>query len=220
MGVEMAEKKVIDWDAMEPEWRAGITSKQQLSESFGVSRAAIDKHWAKAGIGRDLTAQIRAKADALVTQDAVTREVTAATKIQEKELVEANATLQATVRREQRKDIQRSRKLVMSLLSELEHQTDNMDLLKQLGELMLNPDDKGVDKLNELYQKMISLSSRTGTMKSLADSLKSLVALEREAFGIDGKDEDTDNGNPVVADPQDLARRIAFLLAQSIHKGT
>jgi hypothetical protein len=195
------EKRVIDWEAIEPDWRAGIKSKLQLSEEFGVSRAAMDKHFAKNGIERDLTKKIQAKADALVTQDAVTREVTPATKIAEKEIVEANAELQARVRREQRKDIQRSRTLVMSLLGELEHQTEHKELYDQLGELMFDPDEKGVDKLNEIYRKAMSLQGRTGTIKSLSDSLKTLVALEREAFGIDGGKEDEGAGKrPLKAD--------------------
>jgi hypothetical protein len=194
------EKRVIDWEAIEPDWRAGIKSKLQLSEEFGVSRAAMDKHFAKNGIERDLTKKIQAKADALVTQDAVTREVTPATKIAEKEIVEANAELQARVRREQRKDIQRSRTLVMSLLGELEHQTEHKELYDQLGELMFDPDEKGVDKLNEIYRKAMSLQGRTGTMKSLSDSLKTLVALEREAFGIDGGKEDEGAGKTAKVD--------------------
>lgn len=186
--------KVIDWEAIEPEWRAGVLSKLQISQQYDVSRAALDKHFAKAGIERDLGARIRAKADSLVTQDAVTREVTVATKVAEKEIVEANAELQARVRREQRTDITRSRKLVMSLLAELEAQTGNLDLFERLAELLMDPDgdeeshkDQAAaqSKRWEAFNKAISLSARTGTMKSLADSLKTLVALEREAFGID-----------------------------------
>lgn len=54
-------KNAIDWDAMEPDWRAGIKSKKELSEEHGVSRAAIDKHLAELGIERDLTAKIAEK---------------------------------------------------------------------------------------------------------------------------------------------------------------
>lgn len=190
----MASKPAIDWEAIEPEWRAGIKTKLQLSEEFKVSRAAIDKHFAKAGIERDLTERIRAKADSLVTQDAVTREVTSATKAAEKEIVEANAELQARVRREQRTDITRSRTLVMKLISELEQQTDNLGLYEQLAELLFDPGVEATkeqkaaqDKRLDLFDKVISLGGRTKTMKDLSDSLKTLVALEREAFGIDDR---------------------------------
>ncbi|MFA6904309.1 MAG: hypothetical protein WC236_14640 [Gallionellaceae bacterium] len=178
-------KKTIDWEAVELDYRAGIKSLKVIGAEFGVSDAGILKRAKRDGWTRDLAAKIRAKADAKVSADAVSAEVSALTKVAEKEIVEANAELQARVRREQRADISRSRKLVMTLLGELEETTDSLELYKQLGELLYAPDEKGVDKLNELYQKVISLGGRTGTMKSLADSLKTLVALEREAFGID-----------------------------------
>lgn len=181
----MAAKQSIDWDAVELEYRAGVKSLKAIGAEFGVSDAGILKRAKRDDWTRDLAAKIKAKADAKVSASVVSDEVSALTKVAEKEIVEANAELQARIRREQRTDITRSRTLVMSLLGELEEQTGNLPLYKQLGELLYAPDDKGVDKLNELYHKVISLGGRTGTMKSLADSLKTLVALEREAFGID-----------------------------------
>ena len=68
---------------------------------------------------------------------------------------------------------------------ELEIQTDGIDLLQDLGELMRKENDAGQDKRNDLYNKVIALSGRSSTLKSLVDSLKVLVALEREAFGLD-----------------------------------
>jgi chaperonin cofactor prefoldin len=176
-----------DWGLIEADYRAGIKTLRQMASEHGITEGAIRKRAKREDWERDLEAKIREKADALVRNEAVRSEVREQNRVPEKDIVEANAVLQATIRREQRKDIQRSRKLVMSLLDELEEQTDNRELYKQLGELMFKPDDKGVDKLNELYQKVISLGGRTSTMKSLAESLKTLVGLEREAFGIDDK---------------------------------
>gem|GEM_PF-3359913 len=82
----------------------------------------------------------------------------------------------------------------MKLLDELEFQTDNLELLEQLRELMFSPDDKGIDKRDELFRKVISLSSRSSIAKTLTDALKSTIALEREAFGIDGGKNDADTG--------------------------
>jgi hypothetical protein len=71
------------------------------------------------------------------------------------------------------------------MFDELEFQTGNAELLKGLGELMFQPDENGIDKLNQMYQKVISLGSRTTTVKALAESLRGLIGLEREAFGLD-----------------------------------
>ena len=43
-----------------------------------------------------------------------------------------------------------------------------------------------------LAQKMGALPTRTKTMKELAETLKTLVVLERQAYGLDEKDKSTD----------------------------
>lgn len=210
----MTEKRVIDWEAVELAYRAGVRSLKDIGAEFGVSDAGIIKRAKRDEWVRDLSAKIKSKADAKVSADAVSDSVSALTKIAEKEIVEANAELQARVRREQRKDISRTRKLAMTLLEELEGMTGNNDLLEELGELLRNEDDKGVDKRNDLYSKIIATSGRVDSMKKLADTLKTLIGLEREAFGIDSRFEE-EKTVIVNMDPMDTARRVAFLLAQA-----
>lgn len=184
---EKQPKKKADWDAIEIDYRAGVLTFEEMAAKHGATKGRISQVAKERGWVRDLSAKIKAKADAKLNKDALNKELNAKQAIREDEVVEANAELQARIRREQRTDISRSRKLVMSLLDELEEQTGNIDLYRQLGELMHSPDDKGADKLNELYHKVISLGGRTSTMKQLSESLKTLVALEREAFGIDDR---------------------------------
>ena len=71
---------------------------------------------------------------------------------------------------------------------------ENVRLLEMLGELMWSPDDKGNDKVNDLYMKIISMPGRVKSMKDLSDTLKTLIALERQAFGLDDE-----NNRPVDA---------------------
>jgi hypothetical protein len=87
--------------------------------------------------------------------------------------------------------------LCQSLLQELEDQTFDTVILGQLGELMRSPDDAGMDKLNDLYKKIISTPGRVDTAKKLIESIKSAVAMEREAYGIDAIAPDA-NANPMV----------------------
>lgn len=180
----------IDWERIEPDFRAGIKSVLQIAADYEkdtgctVSHTAINKHFKELGITRSLKEKVRAKADAIVSASVVSAQVSIETSFSDAKIINANADVMAHVLLSQRKDITRGRTLVMSLLSELEDSTLNIDLYKQLGELMAAPDDKGNDKLGELYHKVISMGGRTSTMKSLADSLKTLVGLEREAFGI------------------------------------
>lgn len=68
---------------------------------------------------------------------------------------------------------------------------ENVSLLQQLGELLYSPDDKGMDKLNDLYMKVINLPNRVKAIKELSDTMKTLVALERQAYGLEEKENTT-----------------------------
>ena len=198
----MAATKKVDYARIEPGWRAGILSPRQLAVQYTeetgdpVSHAAIVNHFKKAGIDRDLAAKIRAKADAMVTQAMVTGKVTPQPAVPERQVIEDNATQIASVRISHRKDIARARSVAANLLTELELQTgpDAAAMLADLGELMRSPDDKGQDKLAEIYQKVISLPGRVKTMKDLGDSMRVLIGLEREAYGIEGDDDKNQSG--------------------------
>ncbi|MFW2076567.1 hypothetical protein ACG94X_02385 [Acinetobacter sp. ULE_I010] len=199
----MTEKRQkIDYDRIERGWRAGILSPRQLAAAYEeesgqkVSHAAIIKHFTKQGIPRNLAEKIKAKSDAMVTQAMVTEQVTPVTIKRDQQIIEDAATQLTHVRLNQRKDIQRSRKIAMSLFDELEMMVgqENVKLLEMLGELMWSPDDKGNDKVNDLYMKIISMPGRVKSMKDLSDTLKTLIALERQAFGLDDE-----NNRPVDA---------------------
>ena len=122
----------VDWEAMEPHWRAGIKSKLELSKDFGVSRAAMDKHFGKMGIERDLTARIQAKADALVTKSIVTPSVTQNV-TSEREIVEANAVQQASIRMTHRAKISEASKICEAMLGELGTATEFRELIMEIS---------------------------------------------------------------------------------------
>lgn len=191
-----AEKKVIDWEKIELDYRSGVKSLREIASEQGVSDTAIRKRAKRDDWVRDLSAKIKAKADDLVRKEQVRSEVRTQSTISEKETIDANANLVASVRLSQRKDIQRSRKIAMSLFDELEHQVgiENVENLEKLGELLRTEDDKGRDALNDLYMKIISMPGRVKSMKDLSDTLKTLIALERQAFGLDDE-----NNRPVDA---------------------
>ena len=178
-------RKVIDWESVEIQYRAGIRSLKDIGREFDVSDAAIVKRAKRDGWTRDLKAKIRAKAESKVSESLVSAEVSAQTRVREREVIEANATAIADVRLAHRSDIRRSRELTNKLLDELEGLTDNRELFAQLGELMHSPDDKGMDRLNDLYRKVVELPNRTKVMKDLAETLKTLIALERQAYNLD-----------------------------------
>lgn len=180
----------IDWERIELDYRAGVKSLREIAEGSGVSHVAISKRAKAQGWTRSLKAKIQAKADDLVNKAMVNSQVNSVNPVSERETIDANAQAVASVKMAHRQDIQRARRITMSLLEELELQTgrDTVVMLEQLGELLRSEDDKGADKLNDLYKKIVSLPGRAKTMKDLGDSLRVLVAMERQAFGLDDKD--------------------------------
>jgi hypothetical protein len=191
------QRKSIDWETLETQYRAGIRSLKDIGREFGVSDAAIIKRAKRDGWVRDLRAKIQAKADAKVSESLVSAEVSAETKIRERDVIEANATAVAEVRLAHRKDIHRARRLTASLFDELEQQTkpETLEGLRTLGELLANPDEKtGRDRMNEVYQAVISLPERSKTLKVLTESLQKTVDMERQAFNMD-KQLDTGEGD-------------------------
>ena len=178
-------RKVIDWESVEIQYRAGIRSLKDIGREFDVSDAAIVKRAKRDGWTRDLKAKIHAKAESKVSESLVSAQVSAQTKVREREVIEANAVAIADVILSHRKDIQRNRSLAGKMLSELEAQTNDPELFEQLAELMAEPDQSGVDKLNMLYRKVLSLPSRIDSAKKLAETMRVMVALEREAFGVE-----------------------------------
>jgi predicted DNA-binding protein YlxM (UPF0122 family) len=207
--VAQEKKAAPDWERIEADYRAGLLSVREIAASQGITHGAINKRVKRDGWERDLSAKIKAKADALVSKREVSRQVSTEQVATDRLIVEANAEVIAQVRLSHRSDISRSRRLVMTLLEELEHQTEHRELYEKLGELMMSPDENGRDKLFEAYTKAMALSGRTSTMKALSDSLKTLIALEREAYDLveaqkvelTGK-----NGGPIETrrDPKDL----------------
>lgn len=184
MDKDTQKKAPIDWEAVERDWRAGVKTKLQISNEQGVSRAAMDKRFAKLGVTRDLKGQIQAKAEALVTRAQVAPKVTTANPVTEKQIIDENAGVLAAVRISHRGDIARFRRLAAQLLEELEAETGDIGLFHDLGVMLRREDDKGKDARNDLYNKVISSAGRVDSLKKLSDTLKTLIALEREAYGI------------------------------------
>lgn len=205
-----------DWERIEPIYRAGILSLREVAQIGGVSHVSLMKHAKKFGWERDLTAKIHAKAEALVTKQAVTTAVTSERAVTERDVIDANAARIAEVRGSHRTDITRARTLSMRLLEELEAQTGNPELFQQLFDLV-NPaegeNDAGrerASKLQDAFQRTLSLTGRTKTLKDLGDTLKTLIGLEREAYGLD-KVAQEDPGAKEAVPLHELARRAAFL---------
>jgi hypothetical protein len=183
--VAQEKKAAPDWERIEADYRAGLLSVREIAAAHGVSHTAIQKRANKEPKWeRDLGKRVQAKADALVAKREVASQVATEKAATDAAIVDANAQVIANIRLAHRSDIARSRKLAMSLLEELEIETGDLDLFRELGEILRSDDDKGQDRRNDLYNKVISSAGRIDSMKKLSETMKTLVGLEREAYGL------------------------------------
>ncbi len=211
-----AKRQAVDWEAVEREYRGGLLSLREIADIHpATNHVAIARKAKKEGWERDLSAKIKAKADALVTKQSVTPAETEKALVTERTIIETNAQAIVNVRLSHRKGLIEMRETVGMMMAELSLQCgqENVDLLCQLGEFMYSPDEYGVDKLNELYSKVTSLPGRAKTMKDLVDSMTKLIDKERQAFDLDKEAKD-DSGSIGLTDAQ-RASRIATLLAKA-----
>ena len=167
----MAAPRIIDYGRIEPGWRAGILSVQQLADEYraatgqAVTPAAIRKHFIKLGVPRDLSAKIGAKAAAMVSAAMVSGKVSVTgdeTLPAEAAIINSAATTSANVQLSHRADIRLLRMRAQQYQQELDECEGD-------------------------------LTKRTGILKVLAETQCRLIAAEREAFGMD-KDRPAETG--------------------------
>ena len=208
----MAAKRKVDYEAIEPGWRAGLLSPEQLAQEYTkqtgvtVTRMAIIKHFGRIGVARDLGAKIRSKADAMVSASMVSVKVSDSDKrskeTTEKGIIDAVASTQASIRTEQMAKASDNRKVLEQMIGELKCQNEYTEDLAKLGELMLNSEVK-FDKLNEIYQKIIAFPGRVDSAKKLMESWVKVVELERKVYKIDGNDGEEKKGWTITLSKED-----------------
>lgn len=157
-------KQKTDWEKIEREFRAGILSLREIGDANGVSHVAVSKRAKAEGWPRDLKAKIQAKADAMVNKALVNADVN---KARESETVEAGAKAVVEVRLRHRRDIARAQTFCGTLMGELENASPTAE--------------QGA----ESPRQVMPLPARIDSMKKLSETLKVLVGLEREAYGIE-----------------------------------
>ncbi len=112
-----AERRVIDWEAIEREYRAGQLSVSEIARQHSVSHPLIFRKAKQQGWKRNLAARIKEE----VTTRSVTDGVTAVT---QREIIELAAERGVQIVRDHRALIGRSRTLTDRLIGELEVSDD------------------------------------------------------------------------------------------------
>lgn len=187
-------RKQVDWDSLEPHYRAGVISLAALGKEYGCSDAAIVKHAKNSGWTRNLQAKIQAKAEAKVSAAQVSAEVSARTKVREQQIVEANAEIVAQADLLNRQDVLTALEVSRSQLAEVALLCDPQfkEGLVWLGtvndESYVTDTGREVkDKANELYRYIISLPGRVKMSKEIAASHAVYIPQQRRILKLDSE---------------------------------
>lgn len=177
-----APKAVVDWDALEPHYRAGQRSLKALGAEFGVSDAGIVKHARKNGWTRNLQAKIDAKTREKVSAAVVSAEVSEGQKLTEQVRVEVEAQVRARLELAQRSDSAELRTASMALVREIGSVAENATDLGKLAEIIESGDE---GKMRDAVQRVVSLPGRVKAFKDAADTAIKAVELERRVNRMD-----------------------------------
>ena len=177
-------RKPVDWERVEIEYRAGVMSLPELAAAHNISTGRICQVAKERGWPRDLKAKILARAEAKLNAFNLNGILNDAKQTVE-DVVDARSNDVVAIRLSHRTGIHRTKSIVDKLLETLEGFETTEDNIRE----------------------------HAMVLKQLADSQKTVVSMEREAYGLD----DTPEVQPPPShiDPMEGARRIAFILQRA-----
>lgn len=196
----MAEKKDIPWDLVGADYREGILSLDGIVEKYGktFSRALLIRKAGQFGWTRDKTKKIQNRAADIVdaaeaagvTDQGVTAGVTAATKLQERIIVEGAAQAQATIELKQRGTLARLCEARDMMLEGLKKQVQDPEALYPLiKEAIAAANDLGdgnaAKRIVKLATDVLSLPVQIEMLKDLVDLETKIQAMQRKAYRMD-----------------------------------
>ncbi|MDR6857878.1 hypothetical protein [Variovorax guangxiensis] len=186
----MARRSDIDWDAIEREYRLGQKSNKQLAAEHGVQPSSIGRRAERYGWIQDKADEVRSRAANILVQAAAADVPGNATPnanpnaTPTEQQIKVAARVAADVVLGHRRGLTKLSRLRDSMLDEIEAQTVAIDMLARIVEVTREPDQNGIDKRNDLLQRVISLPSRVESLKKLTEVDEKIRRGEREAFGI------------------------------------
>lgn len=183
--------KQTDWEALGVEYRAGAVSVRELARKYDVSEGAIRKKAKANQWERDLTEKVQER----VRSKLVRSEVRTANARTEAEIIEAAAETAVQVVQIHRRDVRNGRTICARLFAELQDTSENREIIAECIESETQ-DDTSPTRRNQMM-KAISLPTRARAMLDLSAAMKNLVAVERQAFSLDDK-QDKQDGKTIV----------------------
>ncbi len=184
----MAERPEIDWEAIDREYAAGMLSVREIARRYSCSEGAIRKRAKAEGWERDLTAKVQKEVRRKLVREGVRSEAS------EREIIEQASETGVTIVKLHRKSIQKSQNIVDSLLEQLSEFAEERDEIEKA----IIDETKGkngkVDGLRRARMlKAVSLPSHSVVLRDLSMAQKNLIALERQAYNLNGHSPDDED---------------------------
>ena len=154
----MAERKQVDWESVERDYSAGLLSLREIAAKHNVSHQVIARKAKTEDWSRDLGAKIAAAAEKKLGDKQLGDSLVDKKRGTEKEVVEANAQVIVEIK-------VRHRLVIKKLNGLLDSQMDEIEALNK---------EKSVE----------NLPMRVDVTKKIADTVKTMIDKERQAFGI------------------------------------
>jgi transposase-like protein len=182
LGLAEEPKRVIDWEAIEREYRAGQLSVSEIARLHGVSHPLIFRKAKREGWTRNLAERVKEAVTARLVTDGVTAGVTV-TAGGQREVIALAAERAVQVVRQHRQDIGHGLRIVRTLFMELDEASENLEEIEaEIGK------ETAKDKTSQRRAAMlraVALPSRSAVVGNLSSALKTLVGLERQAFNLE-----------------------------------
>ncbi|MCM2317807.1 MAG: hypothetical protein NDI93_00575 [Pseudomonas sp.] len=180
------ERKQIDWEAVERDYRVGQLSLRVLAEKHGCTAAAISKKAKACGWVQDASQEVRERTRAAMLvqpRGEGVNAVNSAVNTPTREDIEVAVQTNLAVISRHRKDIGHGHRLVGLLFSQLEAAALHRAEIEDEIERECSGDETGARRTRML--KAISLPSHAGVIRDLSTALKNLIPLERQAYNLD-----------------------------------
>lgn len=129
----MKEKRVIDWEVIEQDYRAGMKTLRQIATDHKVTHGAINKRAKKESWVRNLREKIKARADDLVSKAQVSKSVS---KLTERDIINSNAQVIRDVLLNEREDIKRLARISETFELELESYQEDLEKKARVMKLL------------------------------------------------------------------------------------
>lgn len=182
----------VDWNAIEPLFKAGIRSVASIGRQHGVSHTGINKHAEKMGWIRSLKPAVMSRVEQLVSTGQVSGKVSDKGSFDERAAVETTAQAIAMVQGSHQVIARELKTLAQAMLAELmasslepEVFVRVRDLLESIGD---EPTTEQKAAMRDAMLSLANLPGRVKTLKDLVELMTKIVGMEREAWGLNTED--------------------------------